>query len=458
MGISKFNFKNFKATLNGMRVCLLKRYIGPFKRRRMWLERTQWYSASELKELQLELLKRIVLHAYETVPYYNRLMQELRLYPGDIKNLDDIRKFPIMCKEDLKRAGDDIVSAKFNKMFLRTAHTGGTTGLPVPIKRDLWSIGNEHAFVRRQFDWAGVGMSNRCAYLEGRTVAAPGTNNGQMYMYDAVMKELTLSTFHLSLEKVPSYIEAMKAYGTDVLAGYPSALYVMAKGCLKCGISMPLRCALTTSEMLDDGKREVISRVFDCGVFDFYGSAERVCYIHTCEQGSYHIIPEYGLTELHPAGPPNEDCFRIVATGFWNMAMPLIRYDIGDLVQTSGEKCRCGREFPVVKRIFGRDGNLIVTPSGRILGASVIECILARVLYGMYDMPVVAGRVIQEADNLVVLEYVPADRFSGRHAKEIEDILREKVPPELKIEIRSVKQIRRTAGGKFVSFVMAEHH
>ena len=58
--------KDIKATLEGSIVCLLKRHVGPFKRRRRWLEETQWYAPDELKELQLKLLKRIVKHAYET--------------------------------------------------------------------------------------------------------------------------------------------------------------------------------------------------------------------------------------------------------------------------------------------------------------------------------------------------------------------------------------------------------
>jgi len=453
-----FNRNDIKTTLKGAMACLLKRHVGPFKARRKWLAQTQWWPEEKLKQQQLILLQRLVKHAYETVPHYQKLMKELGIKPQDIKSLEDIEKFPVMHKADMKRPGNELVSSKYSSFLMRTAHTGGTTGLPVPLRRDLKSIGNEHAFVRRQFDWAGVSMKDRCAYLEGRSVSLPSISNGRVYAYDAVMKELTLSTFHLSAEVVPSYAQAIKDYKVEVLVAYPSSAYMLAKGCLAEGISLPLRCVMTTAETLDDGKREVISRAFNCKVVDFYGSAERVCYIHTCEKGSYHIIPEYGLTELHPAEAPNEDCCRIVATGFWNMAMPLIRYDIGDLVRVSQDKCKCGRVFPVVDRIFGRDSNVITTPSGLTLGASAIECILARVLYGMYEMPVLAGRVIQEADDLVTLEYVPTEKFSEKDAEQLQAILRKQVPAEMRVDIRRSKEIDRTPRGKYVSFVMAEHH
>jgi len=193
-------------------------------------------------------------------------------------------------------------------------------------------------------------------------------------------------------------------------------------------------------------------------VFDYYGSAERVCYIHTCEKGSYHILPEYGLTELIPADAPNEDCCRVVATGFWNLAMPLIRYDIGDLVQPREGNCSCGRAFPMVQRIIGREGTYIRTPSGRILGAMAIEYILARVLYSMYKMPILEGQIIQESDNLIVLEFVAMDSFTGEDEKHLLSLLREEIPSEMEVSVRRIEKMKQTVNGKYLSFVRNEHH
>jgi len=385
-------------------------------------------------------------------------MDKLGIKPEDIKSLDDIQKFPIIRKADLKAAGESLVSKKFNPLFTRTVHTGGTTGTPMPIVRDLTSIGNEHAFVRRQFDWAGVSMNDRCAYLTWRRVSAPNEKSEKLYIYDPVMKELFLSTIHLAEDTIKVFADIIKAHKIKALIAYPSAAYFLAKGCMKQNIPINLDVVLTTSETLDDAKRDLITKVFNCKVYDFYGSAERVCYIHTCEQGSYHIIPEYGLTELHPAQAPNEHCHRVVATGFWNMAMPLIRYDIGDLVEIREGTCSCGRQFPMIKRIVGRDSNFIVTPSGRTLGAMAIEYILSRVLYQMYEMPVLEGQIVQEADDLIMLEYVPMMEFGDGDAQKLTEILREEIPAEFRVNIRRMNKINRTPQGKFLSFIMAEHH
>jgi phenylacetate-CoA ligase len=455
----KYLSRDLKVVWKGACTKLLKRHIGPFRKTRKWLAQTQYFEAERLREIQLNLLKRIVKHAYETVPYYTGLMNKLGIKPGDINSLDDIRKFPIIRKADLKAAGNSLVSKKFNPFFTRTVHTGGTTGTPMPIVRNLISIGNEHAFVRRQFDWAGVSMNDRCAYLTWRRVAAPNEKYDKPYIYDPVMKELFLSTIHLAEDTIKVFADAIKAYKIKALVAYPSAAYILAKGCLGQNIPLALDVVLTTSETLDDAKRQLISKAFGCRVFDFYGNAERVCYIHTCWHGSYHIIPEYGLTELHPAESPNEHCHRIVATGFWNMAMPLIRYDIGDLVEIrDGTTCPCGRQFPMVNRIVGRDSNFIVTPSGRTLGAMAIEYILSRVLYQMYEIPVFEGQIVQEADDLITLEYVPMIEFGDGDAQKLINLMREEIPAEFRVDIRRVNKVNRTPQGKFLSFIMAEHH
>jgi len=459
MRIDTVRFKDIIATLNGAKACLLKRYIGPFRRRRQWLAKTQQLNAEQLNKLQLDLLRRIVTHSYETVPYYREMMTKLGFRPGDIQSLEDINRFPILRRSDVKAAGERLFSRKFNRMFLRTAYTGGTgtTGERLTLKRDLRSIADEHAFVRRQFDWAGIGLRDRCAYMMARVIAPTARKVQKPYVYDAAMRELTLSVFHLSEDTIPIYAKAIMDYAIKALVSHPSAAYILAKGCLDRGIGVPLKAVLTTAETIDQVRKDTIAEVFGCKVYDFYGSTERVCYIHTCEHGSYHVIPEYGLTELVRAEPPNDDSFHIVATGFWNMAMPLIRYETGDLVQLGNAACRCGRVFPVVRKIVGRQSNILVTPSGRMLGPSAIEAMMENVLFDMKGMPVLYGQMIQESSDVMTLEYVPLSGFSQEHAEKLRSIAAKHVPADFNVNIRQVKNINKTPGGKVVSLAIQKH-
>jgi phenylacetate-CoA ligase len=212
--------------------------------------------------------------------------------------------------------------------------------------------------------------------------------------------------------------------------------------CLENGLEVRLRAALTSSETLTDSMRQRITEAFQCPVFDFYGSAERVCYIFTCERGSYHVIPEYGLTELVPLDAADCDRCKVVSTGFWNKTMPFIRYELGDTVVKSNQPCPCGRAFPVIRQIEGRQSDGIVTPSGRQFGAAI----LTHLVYGTGH--ILESQIIQDALDHITIEYVPAPQFSEQDIRAFQGLIKKHLPSELRADFRKVDAVKRTESGK----------
>lgn len=434
---------------------LVKRYMGPFWHRRRWLNRTQWLDRSSLEAVQRTLLNKLLKHCYKTVPFYRERMDDLKISVERPLPLEIVREFPVLTKADILSAKDTLISRKYPRWSLHTAYTGGSTGPRLPLRRDFVSIGNEHAFVRRQFDWAGIRMSEPCAYLTWRSVADPNDPSQKPYAYAPLMKELILSTFHLSAAMVDDYLAAMRERHVQAIVGYPSAVYEIAKVLTSQGRTFPLRAAMTSSETLGPEQRQTIEEAFVCPVYDYYGSAERVCYIHTCEKGSYHIVPEYGLTELIPCEAPNDDCCRLIATGFWNYAMPLIRYDTGDLVRVSRSECSCGRAFEVVDSIAGRACQTIQTSGGRVIGLTAMARLLKNVLICLARLPVVDSRFILDDGNTIAFEYIPKQQFTEEDGKQIQTIMARELPDDLNVVIRKVNTFDRTASGKIISLVQS---
>jgi len=440
---------NWKVAAKGASHLVTKRFLGPFWYRRMWLNRTQWFNTSELEALQLKLLRKLVHHCYSTVPYYRQLMDKRGITPGGINNIEDIEQFPVLCKKDVLAAGETIVSSKYPKWMMTIGLTGGTTGTPLSLPRSLFSVGNEHAFVRRQWDWAGMGFRDRTAYLSGRIILDADQEKGSLYKYDPFMGELILSTYHLSLESARQYAEAMSRYQVKAIVGYTSSIAFLAQSCLDLGIKVRLKAALTTSETINDYMRATISEAFGCDVYDFYGAAERVCYIFTCEEGSYHILPEYGLTELHPMEGAFKGQYKVVATGFWNWGMPLIRYDTGDVLTKSNATCSCGRAFPVVKSLSGRTGDVIHTPSGREFGPTL----LARIAKGAHN--IIASQIIQDKIDHIIVSYIPGADFTERDLTDFKEHMTHHFPGELKMDFRSVSILEKTSSGK-INFLISK--
>lgn len=436
---------NYKLLAASASHLIVKRFLGPFRSRRKWLNKTQWLSADELSDIQFKLLKQTIQYANRNVPYYRKQMKKQGFLSEDIRSLADIRSFPILTKRDVINAGDTILSQNFPKFLLRHAHTGGTTGAPLSVYRSLFSIGNEHAFVRRQWDWAQIGFKDRCAYLRGSIIKESNLRNRRLYTYDPIMKELHLSSYHLTPEMVPIYIEAMKKHKVAALVGYPSAISFFARVCLARNRSLSLKSVLTSSEALTMSMREEISKAFACPVYDFYGGAERVCYIFTCEHGCYHIQPEYGYTELIPVNGPEDNTCRIVSTGFWNTPMPLIRYDTGDLVVKGSGPCRCGRAFPVIESVTGREGDVIKTPSGEELGVTIMIHLLY-VICGAAN--ILETQFIQDAPDHITVEYVPDEKFCADDFCTAQRKFIGYLANDITIDFKRVKAVQRTSSGK----------
>ncbi len=443
---------NCRITAKGALTLLVKRFASPFWYRRRWLNKTQWLSASELEALQLKLLRKLIHHCYNTVPYYRQLMDERGIAVDSIRKLEDIKQFPILTKKDILQAGDSIISSAYPRRMLRIARTGGSTGTPMVIYRNLFSIGNEHAFVKRQWSWAGLSVSDRSAVLMSRVVADPKKNKGCFYAYDPFMKELLLSTHHISLDQAKNYLETLKAYGIQVLVGYPSAIRILAEKLISEKISLQLKAVLTTSENITEYERQIMSQAFGCKVFDFYGSAERVCYIFTCEHGSYHTIPEYGLSEMVPiqARDGANSHYKIVSTGFWNFAMPLVRYDTQDIVVKSEKKCPCGRNMEVIDSIVGREGDIIITPSGRRLGVTLLIQILY-VICGIEN--IIESQFVQDQRDCLTVRYVSGKTFSKNDLMEAKNQFRMYLPKDMRIKWQEVKVIPRTKDGKVKALI-----
>ncbi|HUV41735.1 MAG TPA: hypothetical protein VMW23_08115 [Sedimentisphaerales bacterium] len=438
-----------QAVLSSASHLLAKRFLGPFWLRRRWLAGTQWLEKEKLQQIQLRCLKRLLSHSWQTVPYYKKLMREYGLSAERIKTLDDLKSFPILSKKDVLKAAESMISVKYPGWSLYSARTGGSTGMPLVVYRDLFSVGNEHAFVRRQWDWAGVSLADKCAYLMSRVVASAGQKDAQIYRYCRPMRELILSTFHLSAKTAKQYAEVMKRYGIRAIVGYPSAISFLASACLESGIELDLKAALTTSEILTPAMRETISRAFGCRVFDFYGGAERVCYIHTCEHGNYHLIPEYGFTELVPV-PKTTNRYKVIATGFWNRAMPFIRYDTQDIVARGENSCPCGRQFEVIESIDGRQGDIIRTPSGKQLGVTLIIQLLYVICAAQN---ILESQVVQDRLDHLVIRFVPFRNIEKEVLDNFGNSIRKYLPDDLNLDFEKVDFIEKTSNGKVKALV-----
>jgi len=135
-----------------------------------WLEKTQWWKPSEIKELQNKKLRALIRHAYENVPYYHKLFRKLNLKPDDIKREGDLQKLPILRKEDIRKNFSELLARDFMRWKPKLNATSGSTGEPLKyyITMDSISIGWASGF--RAWGWEAYKLGDKYAMLGGSSL------------------------------------------------------------------------------------------------------------------------------------------------------------------------------------------------------------------------------------------------------------------------------------------------
>jgi phenylacetate-CoA ligase len=411
-------------------------------------EREKW-PREKLVEWQDARLREILLEASAHVPYYRRLFKEIGLDVSRVPAREALSRIPLLDKSFVRRSPDQFLNEKYHRMFLKKAHTSGTTGTPLVCYRDRYAVNYEHAMIWRQWLWAGYGFGERRVTLRGELIVPTSQKTPPFWMFSPAEKQLLMSSYHISEDTLPLYVETIRSFAPAAVEGYPSSVYLIARGFEKLGYeSFPVKGVFTSSETLLDYQRELIERIFRCRIFDLYGNTERTAAIGNCEQGVYHEFSDYAIIEYVPSETGD---MEIVGTPLFNKAFILLRYRSGDFAVPGTERCSCGRAFPTVKSLEGRKESYVWTPEGRAVGR------LDHIFKGTHHIR--ESQIIQEAIDHVRILVVPDLDFSEADEKQILQNARERLGPSMKVSVERVLDIPRTSRGKFVAVIskLANH-
>jgi phenylacetate-CoA ligase len=424
----------------------MERYSNPWKKHFEYLMRTQFMSDEELKKIQIDSFKSILSHAVENVPYYQKNVRLEKPEIEVISSMDILRELPILEKRILRETPEVLMSKFYDRRKLVRINTSGTTGTPLTIYISPDARRENYAFFERSKQWAGINGFERSITFAGRTIV-PAEQEGPPYWRRNLLFNNTIfSSYHLSKNTVEDYLKAIRKIKPVFIDSYPSSISIIADHVIRSnGEAIKVKAIITSAETLFDHQRRKIEKAFGCKVYDQYGSAEQVVFVCQCEEGSYHINPEYGYLEVldgnnQPA--KTGELGEFVCTGFTNTAMPLIRYRIGDMGIMSEKKCGCGRHFPVVERIEGRDDDVLITPDGRYIGR------LDPIFKGV-ENTIKESQIIQEKIDLVRILIVRSEGYQEKHGEFIVSELEKRMGTALAHKIEYVDSVPRAKNGKY---------
>lgn len=406
-----------------------------FEALRAQVGESQWWSAAELRAYQERRLDELLAFARRHVPYYRE--------HGAGGRLED---WPLLDKAAVRAAGRGLLAGGRRGPAFESG-TSGTSGAPLRLWQDLPAINRENAFVWRQLEWAGLKRGQRRAWMRGDMIVPAAQRVPPYWRLNRAENMLMLSSYHLADSTAAACLQALEDFDPVVIQAYSSSVGFLAAWMLANGRRFrgaALLGIVTSSETLSADRRRDISVAFGCPVLDWYGQAERVAAIGTCEHGRYHLLSDYSHVELLPAG---DGRFELVGTGFNNFAMPLVRYRTGDCVRPApaGLRCPCGRAFPLVEQIAGRDDDAVHLPDGRSIGR------LDHVFKGVTG--IVEAQIRQERPAAVEVLLVPGRDYGEGTRRALLANLRERLGGDVALEVRRVDAIPRGANGKFKGVV-----
>lgn len=411
---------------------------------------SQFMAFEDVNKIQASLLNDTLHHALESVEFYKDISLKVPDSPHGKDISEMLSVWPIIDKETVRSSPDGFISSFFKKTSLIKLHTSGTTGTPLTVYIDPAGRRLNYAFFERSKRWAGINGFEPSITLAGRPIVSPDQNVPPYWRRNFFLRNTLFSSYHLSSSNMIHYIKEIERINPKLIDSYPSSIEHIADYCLRYGIdTIRPKAIITSAETLFDHQRQKIEEAFGCRVYDQYGCTEQVVFVCQCECGSYHVNPEYGLLEVldvndRPVKPGEIGDF--VCTGFTNKAMPLIRYRTGDMGIISEKLCECGRSFPVVEKIIGRNDEILITPDGRYIGR------LDPIFKGVKNT-IKEAQIVQEKRDHIVVYVVKDDDYQKQDGEYIIRELEKRIGSSMEYSLVYVDRIPRTKNGKFRALV-----
>lgn len=355
-------------------------------------------------------------------------------------------------KSTVKNSPSDFHSTNFTKNSTTTLSTSGTTGTPLNVLVTKQSVRQNYAFFNLFLRSIGVDEFRRSATFAGRPIVPESSAAPPYWRKNYAMNTLLCSSYHLSEETIPFYIEALESWKPVYIDSYPSAIYEIAAyiNANRVKHSIRLKAVVTSSETLGEHQREAIEKAFHCAVFDQYGCVEMAVMAYQQKDGRYFMPPQYGIAEVlddddRPVKPGESG--HLVCTGLLNLAMPLIRYRIGDIVKTSKEQMEGYPYVLFLDSIEGRSDDVVISSSGFRVGR------LGPAFKGVKGVS--ETQIIQKTRTLLQVNLVVSGEYTKATEVQIRNALMERVGAAMQIRFEYVTHIPREKNGKF-KFVKSE--
>ncbi|WP_340202361.1 CoF synthetase [Ascidiimonas sp. W6] len=311
---------------------------------------------------QNQTIKQLLQYTSNNIPYYQKLVHSTKL-----------EDFPVVDKNDIRKQQELFLSPLYKKDQLHKLTTSGSTGTPFTIYQDANKKNRNAADVFFFAEQAGFEIGNTLYYMRHWTFNV-AKNKFLAFLQNVV----PIETSYLKDKAIEDLLTQLKkdtsTKGFIGYASYYNTLVNYMQRAKKSPTNYNIKSIIAISESLPKETKELMEYFFNCSVVSRYSNMENGIiaqqlpnkgddfYINTAS----YIVEVLDFTTNLPVkdGKPG----KIVVTDLFNYAMPMIRYDTGDVGVL--DKDRTVGNIKLT-RVDGRKMDVIMNTKGEILSSFV---------------------------------------------------------------------------------------
>ena len=397
------------------------------------LQKSQWWDAETIREVQERKLLRQLKFVTTSVAYY----RSLGIHTSDILTAADLQRFPILSKQLQQENQASLLADGATLDLLDISTTSGSTGEPttVAFDRQSWLLCKYALKIRRLLAYK-IGVGKRVLQV---TELRPDEIAAESRL---IGRDLIFGQRFVSIHNpVHMVIPVLRKYRPHAIYALPSYLAELLEYCERHGESLPkVDVIFTSSEVLGNALRDRLASAFGALICDVYGSTELKEVAWQCAHERYHVNFESTIVEIDETDE-GDGSGALLLTSLVNQAMPLIRYRVGDRGRMGIGKCDCGREGPWIETISGREVDMIELPNGHKISPYLLTSIVET------DPSMRRYQIVQVGPARLEVRYLSltSDDVDER---ELTRSLTPLLDGQMQIQFRHVDDLPRTPRGK----------
>jgi phenylacetate-CoA ligase len=409
-----------------------------------FLNASQFWSSEQMEHYRDLKLRQLIIHCYESVPYYRKVMDRQKCRPNDIRCAADLVRLPVLTKDVIRSQTKELLSTNISRMKINWSQTGGTTGEPIRICRSVEAKAWANMCHERGLAWGGLGHEEPRIRLFGGSLGI-GKTKWPEWIGERLRGDVFLPAFELSSGNARSYFEAIRRSKARALIGYTSAIYNLAMLAQQMSQEIPIPVVFPTAEDLPNEWEDVIRKTFRCNVKPFYGCGEvNALGYQRLDDNFYSIQGEHVIIEVMRGDGATTATGegRFLITDLDNYTMPIIRYLNGDAGRV--EPPNGGAPFSRIVRLDGRYNSLLMTERGDLISGAIGPHIFRHV------RSVKRFQVIQEEPLRIVVKVVPKGDLDEDDKHLVVGLLHKYLGERMRVTIEAVDDIPSPRSGKTI--------